>query len=367
MEKRTPLHDISQKIDIIEHINDNHPKELKAIVADYVDETENINPLIDDIVEEGCLVSVGQGSKRQQIFVPFRIKGNIEEKVMYTAYSAMVKQGKTMGGGNKRYFEVLETQNITKHMLRLVLNVDQPLPDDRPGFAFLLAQKTLEKIPDVVDKKTSNTKKAQYVARLLLWVMKVLSRKQRRKMMANMNKGLRYYTLRQTVKREDKNGSATIAYIDIYLHGDTAGSLWAKKLRAGDVIYSNKEYEEHSDHLHQGQAVLLADETALPALASMVEQWKNPLPPIVVIITADEADQAYFSEEQLPANGQCRRFTGIQATLTHDIINYLKTLPTIDTVWGAMENQTAKAIRAYFRNERGLEGKCNKVKGYWRA
>lgn len=44
----------------------------------------------------------------------------------------------------------------------------------------------------------------------------------------------------------------------------------------------------------------------------------------------------------------------------------LKKFTQLDQVWGALENNAAKQIRHYFRNERKLSGKNNHIKGYWR-
>lgn len=367
MNQRTPLRDATEKVDIIEHINGEHQAELMAIMADYLDDAEHANPLIEDIFEEGCLVLATQNSKRDSFFIPFQIKGNIEEKVLYLAYSAMVKQGKPMGGGQKRYFEVLQTQYISPNMLRLVLKTAQGLPENAPGFAFLYTQKILPKMPKISEKSTSSGKMNRYMASFLLWLMKILSGKQRRKMVAKMNAGMRYYTVREVKKSHAQMPFADIAHVDIYLHGNTSGSLWAKKIQVGDVIYSSKEYTENTAHLHQGKALLLADETALPTLANLLELWQNPQLPIVIIITAKAEDQDYLPDQRLPENIQCRRFVGAQSTHIEAILAYLKAQERIDTAWGAMEDKTAKAVRTYLRQERGLDGKHNKVKAYWRA
>lgn len=372
MKNRTPLADQEQKIDIIEHINSDHQEELAAIVADYADNhTENrveeLNPRLEDIFVEGCLITIAQNGQRQSCFVPFQLQGDLEEKVIYLAYTAMVKQGKPLGGGKKHYFEVLKTQKITDNMLRLVLKTQHPLPENAPGFAYLFAQKALQKVPTKPSsaKTTKAGRLSLWFSWLFLWVMKKLSGKQRQKMLESMNKGLRYYTLYQTHRSDDRTDFADIAWVDVFLHGDTTGSLWAKNLQRGDIIYSNGEYEEHTDHLHQGQALLIADETSLPTLAAILQDWQNPLPPHIIIITAEQSEQDYLPDADLPANSRCHRFVGKQQQLSEDILACLKSQTDIDTAWGALENHVAKTIRIYLRNERGLNGKNNRVKAYW--
>lgn len=372
MKNRTPLADQRQKVDIIEHINDSHQAELASIVADYVDGysdnlVEALNPQLEDIFVEGCLIITKQNGQRQSYFVPFQLQGDLEEKVLYLAYTAMVKQGKALGGGKKHYFEVLQQQKITDNILRLVLKTQHPLPENAPGFAYLFAQKSLQKAPIKSDSanEAKSSRISLWFSRLLLWVIKKLSGKQRQKLLNSMSKGLRYYTLYQAHRSDNSVGFADIAWVDVFLHGETAGSLWAKNLQQGDIVYSNGEYEEQTDHLHKGQALLLADETSLPALVAILRHWQNPLPPCIVIITAKQSEQDYLPDTELPANSRCQRFVGKQQQLSEDILAYLKSQTDIDTAWGGLEKQVAKTIRYYLRNDRGLSGKNNRVKAYW--
>lgn len=367
MKKRTPIGDQEGKIDIIEHINDDHQAELLAILADYAKIPNDATPHLTDIFEEGCEVSVDLQGQKETFFIPFQLKGDIEEKILYLAYVAMVKQGKPLGGQKKRYFEVRESQKITDNMLRLVLKTTQDLPEKTPGFAYLFAQKTLEKLP--LNPHVSEAKPLGRVSiafsRLFLWGMKMLSSRQRQRVLTSMNKGMRYYTLQSVHKSHVDNVGADIAWIDVFLHGDTAGSVWARGLQTGDIIVSTNEYDEQTEHLHQGQALLVADETAMPALASILHYWENPLPPIIIIIAAKQEEQAYLPDAVLPQGSRCYRFVGCQEQLSQALLTCLKEQDNIDTAWGAMESQVAKKIRSYLRNEYGLTGRNNRIKAYW--
>lgn len=371
MKNRTPVADQAQKIDIIEHINDDHQAELCAIITDQVADVEQAKPHIEDIFEEGVLVVVTQGEQHQSIFVPFQLKGDLEEKILYLAYSAMAKQGKPLGGNKKRYFEVLETQTLTQNMLRLVLKSDVPLPENAPGFAYLFAQRVLQKAPKAMQKSIASGEEKRlgflgiWFSRAFLWVMKHLSRKQRQRVLASMNKGLRYYTLQSAHRSDSGNGFADIAWVDVFLHGDTAGSVWAKNLQAGDIVVSNAEYEEQTEHLQKGQALLVADETSLPTLLALLAQWENPQPPVVIILTAQHSEQDYLPDAALPTGSRCRRLVGKQSALLEALTAYLEKLETIDAAWGGLEKDTAKLLRSHLRQTRQLSGKSNRIKAYW--
>ena len=99
-----------------------------------------------------------------------------------------------------------------------------------------------------------------------------------------------YYTLRKAWQTSD----GVRAWVDIFLHGDTSGGNWARSLRAGDTVMSKREFPEKTAHLREGQALLIADETSIPTVARLLELWDNPTPPLVIFVTQDAADQAYF-------------------------------------------------------------------------
>jgi len=56
-----------------------------------------------------------------------------------------------------------------------------------------------------------------------------------------------------------------------------------------------------------GQVLLIADETAYPALVGILENWKNQIHPVVILISAKKDEQNYFSEETLPQSAQVHR------------------------------------------------------------
>lgn len=367
--KRTPIADQEQKNDIIEHLNDDHQAELCAMITDYVDNPDDANPQIDDIFEEGCVVYATHHDQRQPYFIPFQLKGELEEKIMHLAYVAMVKQGKPLGGQKKRYFEVRETQKITDNMLRLVLKTTQDLPENTPGFAYLFAQKTLEKAPS-----SPHVGEAQRVGRigiavnrLFLWVMKLLSSRQRQRVLASMNKGMRYYTLQSAHHSNTDNTGRDIAWVDVFLHGDTAGSVWAQGLKSGDIVISTNEYAEHTEHLQQGKTLLIADETSLPTLLALLQQWQNPQPPTVIVLTQQPSEQAYLPDTVLPAGSVCHRLVGDLPALSEQLMTQLTGLDGLESTWGGLEQGLAKQVRTHLRDTHQLTSKQNRIRAYWRA
>lgn len=368
---RTPLADQDNKLDIIEHVNDDHAPEVLTIAHAY-GAPGAASARLDDIFEEGCTLDVRHPDGRSQtLFVPFALQGDLEENVLYLAYEAMTRQGLPLGGMKKQYFTVTGSERASPHMLRLHLQSAVPLPENAPGHAWFFALKTLSALPSKPPAQQERlSRPMQWLNLALLWWLKRASRQRREKVLLSFSKGQRYYTLRRAARSSPQAAFADMAQVDVYLHQDasgqpTPGSQWATGLKAGDVIASNAEYHEQTGHLAQGQCVLIGDETALPTVAAILENWHNPQPPVVFCITADEADQRYLSDALLPAGAALHRISAC-AQAGAAVIAALQHVPHIDAAWGALENDDAKAIRQWLRNARGLQGGQNRVKGYWR-
>ncbi|PID64695.1 MAG: hypothetical protein CR962_01210 [Gammaproteobacteria bacterium] len=185
-----------------------------------------------------------------------------------------------------------------------------------------------------------------------------------------------YYTLR-SAWQADGSDYLNQGYMNIFTHvsanvneeGISAGSQWVADLNIGDVVFSRTETADKHPHLATGQNLLIADETAYPALVGILDLWQNDLAPEIIIVSQQQNEQDYFSEKYenvLPANATIYRVVKPVAEQTEAILKVIENIDNIDGVWGALENNSAKRIRHYLRNQCGLSGKVNHVKGYWR-
>ncbi|MBV7433812.1 SIP domain-containing protein [Cardiobacteriaceae bacterium TAE3-ERU3] len=363
MTQYTPITDQDQKLDIIEHVNQDHPEELLTLTQSFSDYPNATSATIVDMYNEGILIRVQPDNI--ETFIPFQIKGELEEQILYLAYLAMSKQGKSFDN-RKQFFTVISSEHITPNMLRIHIESPAPLPENSPGYAYWFALKTLAKQPDQPVQETANNWTARLFNRGLLWLMKHLSSQRRNQILRSMNKGARYYTLRNAWRSDDGATFADRGSIDVFLHGDTPGSNWARGLKAGDIIHSQAETADKHAHLHQGKALLIADETAYPALAGILDHWQNASPPHIIILSTADSEQGYFTDESFPAGSNAIRITCSPEQQGERTIAAIKSLTTIDCAWGALESESAKAIRHHLRNQRLLSGKNNHVKAYWR-
>lgn len=168
----------------------------------------------------------------------------------------------------------------------------------------------------------------------------------------------RFYTLRD-VSREHSN-------LDVFLHGETLGSLWAHRLAPGDEIVGRREYEEDFDRLQSGQTLLIADETGWPALVAALARWQNPLAPAVVALSQSAVDQSYIEERFLPPGTLLWRPVApveAQPAALLAVLDELQWPP--QRVWGALERGLAQWLRLELRRRHGLTGHNLKIKPYW--
>ncbi|PID62178.1 MAG: phage tail protein [Gammaproteobacteria bacterium] len=368
---KTPVSDQASKIDLIEHLNQDHRDDILLIAQVYADCQHANSVVITDLFEEGVDIAITlDNGEEQPAFVPFQIRGDIEEKLLFLAYTAMAKQGRPLSDSRRHFFSVLDTQMLTPNLLRLTVSSDQPLPEKSPAYAYGFLLKVLEQAPkqpttQANDQPAKKSRWQQFFDLALLWVMKKLSPKQRQKVIQSMNKGIRYYTLQSAWKSTPDSAFCDRGFIDIFLHGDTAGSQWARSLKAGDIIASRVEHEDKHENLHSGKALLIADETAYPALLGLLECWQNPLPAHVILLGEQAQDQAYFNEDNLHNTDITLHIHCPPEEQGERVIQALPEVPDFTTVWGACEKDAAKAIRMHLRNEWKIKGDENRVKAYW--
>lgn len=366
----TPV-DIPELAGTIAHINEEHFEELlgflKAFTSLTIDEMDNADIQLTDIYAEGITVRVQSNEsahpnanaknlavQEHDFFIPFTAPitqlSELQTQYILLKQRADKKLGKKTIKLTEQKFIVQDSYQVSKNMLRLVLtaaktNTSNPIPINEPGYAYLFDLE--HNVTDDCDRPTRSHC---------------------------------YYTLRKAWQTSD----SMQAWVDVYLHGDTSGGNWARSLQPNDSVISKREFPEKVEHLSEGQALLIADETSIPTVARLLELWDNPLPPLVLCITQDEDDQAYFDNVQINTDhmssdtdhkftvlplvtGQVNSGKHLATLIDNTVGDYLATHPLkIDKVWGALEAGTAKALRRLLKQRLKLERADAVVKVYWR-
>lgn len=164
----------------------------------------------------------------------------------------------------------------------------------------------------------------------------------------------RRYTIRQA--RPDSGEMD----LDVLLHGDGPGARWGERAAAGDEI----EFQGPRGKLELRPAswhLLIGDESALPAIAAIVESLDGREPALAVIEVQDESD-----ELPLPADVRwVHRRT--QPAGGPDLL--AAAIADLEPQGGARaylmgETRAMVALRALLE-ERGIEHDAIFVKGYW--
>ena len=372
---KTPLA-IADKAIFIHHLNEEHQDELamfiNAFTSASVGEYDIVS--ITELYPDGLLLDVMTMNRYQNnsnalkdssstdnsfaenisslnhqyfinFFVPISDAETLHEQYIALLQSSATKLGKRTIKLHEQHFSVIDGYYVSPNMYRLVVTAPDNIPLNHPGYAYLF-----ELNSDILST-------------------------------LNKDKPLqRYYTLRKAWR--DPISSSVQAWIDVYIHGDTPGGNWARSLVCGMPIKTVRDYPEKIEHLSEGQCLLICDETSLPTVANLLENWQNPLPPLVIAITEDPKDISYLHTLNLcPCLGHDECF--LQDNLLHiiktptteipeqimSLLNArLMTLPLkIGKVWGALEAADIKSLRQQLKATLELSRQDMVIKVYWRA
>ncbi|MFI2212597.1 siderophore-interacting protein [Streptomyces sp. NPDC020141] len=174
---------------------------------------------------------------------------------------------------------------------------------------------------------------------------------------------MRTYTVRELRRDPDE------LIVDFALHGDLGpASRWAQLAPVGAPIgvlapvgEENAGYDfrppEDSDWV-----LLTGDESAIPAVAGILESLPEAVPARVWIELRDPADR-----QELPARpgDEIVWLTGHGTTA--DAIRSAALPSGPSYAWIAGESATVRAVRRHLVGERGLDRRRVKFSGYWRA
>lgn len=384
------------------HINEEHVDELLGFLQAFTsltsDELVGANVQLTAVYAEAIALQVQfQDTKKtsaqscgQTFFIPLIAPitqiDELNTQYILLKQKADKKLGKKTIKLTKQTFIVQDSHMVSKNMLRLILtaphlnaagetlNNHHPssVPLNEAGYAYLFdlehnrtrtaLQRNDASVDDSIDDSVDNHVNES----------------------AQPSRAHCYYTLRKAWQTSD----GVQAWVDVFLHGDTSGGNWARSLQAGDSVVSKREFPEKVEHLREGQALLIADETSMPTVARLLELWENPKPPLILCVTQDAADQAYFDgvnirTDNIDHSGMAQganQFTvlplvtdqahsgrALAALIDHTLADYLAIHSLrIDKVWGALEAGTAKALRGLLKQRLGLERADATVKVYWR-
>lgn len=336
--------------DIISHINDEHTHDLRTIAeAKLGGLSQQIAVSVEQIYRHGFEMKVCQfathnaiantPSQEKPLPVLHRLWVDFDQPIeqledLMMAYVKVLERSQRKLGRLpiqtlERKFTFLQGFFVTENMYRMVLTAPNDTVIDQAGYAYLF---------DIDESLVDNTKDSR-------------------------PRPHRYYTLRQVTQTT----SNAQVWIDVYVHGDNLGSRWATSRKLGDTITTQREFAEHVHHLHDGKALLIADETSLPTVARLLEQWQNPIPPVVMVMTHNATEQAYLSHS---TSATPYRLIQINHYDSHDIQGHIQQLldeqMTFDSVWGGLQAGLVKTLRPWLQQALAMNRQQMVLKVYWR-
>jgi len=155
--------------------------------------------------------------------------------------------------------------------------------------------------------------------------------------------------------------------IDFVLHGPGKATDWARTAAAGDVIWAGATSGGYDIPVTLSHLVLVGDDTAIPAIGTVLEAIPSDTRKTVVIEVVDEDDERQPSDAALcdPIwlhRGADATDTGIQS------LNLARSIavPSDAHWWIAGEREAIRKIRDALVFERGVDRNHISLNAYWR-
>ncbi|PRY55656.1 NADPH-dependent ferric siderophore reductase [Knoellia remsis] len=177
--------------------------------------------------------------------------------------------------------------------------------------------------------------------------------------------GLRWYTVRS------QDPAASTIDVDIVTHGDSGpGSAWACTARVGDRVGFRSGGALYRGHECDGRLLLVADETALPALAAILET--HPADADRATIHVELPDEGMLTAYPVIAGTDVtvhRRTDGIPGSALLPALRAdaaTRGLRDVEYAWACGESGLVTETRRHLVKAVGLDRHSVLFSGYWK-
>ncbi|MFE6772529.1 siderophore-interacting protein [Streptomyces fimicarius] len=168
-----------------------------------------------------------------------------------------------------------------------------------------------------------------------------------------------------TVRSYDRERN--LMAVDFVLHGeDGPASRWGAAARAGDVLGMVGPSSLYARPLPAARRMLLAgDESALPAIATVLEALPAGTEAVVYAEVADAAE-----ERELPSAAGGAEVRWVHRDRDGSLVDAVRDagadLDGVDAAWVAGEASAVRALRRHLVEDRRLPKGAVEFSGYWR-
>jgi NADPH-dependent ferric siderophore reductase len=156
--------------------------------------------------------------------------------------------------------------------------------------------------------------------------------------------------------------------VDVVLHDPPGPACtWAVGAPIGAAVGYAGPRLDFTPRADADWLLLCGDETALPAIAAILEAAPADRPVMAVVEVPDATAELPL---EFPPNGRVHwvHRDGARAATTAHLADALRTLELPDgsgQAWGAAESRVARDLRGVLRDERGMLRAHATAKGYW--
>jgi NADPH-dependent ferric siderophore reductase len=179
--------------------------------------------------------------------------------------------------------------------------------------------------------------------------------------------------LRRTYTPRYVDRDARRLVVDFVLHGDGHGidgpaSKWAAAARVGDQVVVTGARGSYRIDPAAAWTLLVADETALPAVGTILDDAPAGARVLLVAEVADEAEELKFdTDADLSVTWRHRGadLTG-PGTLTAQAVRELDLPGGRGAGWIGLEASAMRTVRRHLLGERGLDREQLYTRGYWK-
>lgn len=160
--------------------------------------------------------------------------------------------------------------------------------------------------------------------------------------------------------------------LDFVLHAHGVAGVWARRAQVGDRLVVNGPSANQLLPVNYAHYLAIGDETALPAIARIIEEAPAGSRVTAVIEVADAAEEQRLSGAADVVLQWIHRDSGLVAdghvSVLETAVRALQLPPDLSSlfVFAAGETGAMKPIRRYLRHELGIPKKQVEVDGYWK-
>jgi NADPH-dependent ferric siderophore reductase len=154
--------------------------------------------------------------------------------------------------------------------------------------------------------------------------------------------------------------------IDFLLHGDGPAASWAAQVRPGDRAQVSTPRALYRVDPDAAWLLLAGDDSAIPAIGSIVDAGLGVPTSVFVETTSRDADRPELPEHPLVTLKWIESDPERPSAELQDAIRNWSAPDGLGALWVACEAQAVRAIRRDLVDERGFQRENVVTRGYWR-